>query len=89
MTKIEINNKLNEYFDLKDVLEDYTSKYHDDIFWDCEGYYEDISILDVRDFNTIESNIKVFKSIIMELSKPNPKDEVVRLLENSINYVYS
>lgn len=42
-TKKEMYALVDKYFDLKDELEDYTSKYHDEIFYDCQGYYEDLS----------------------------------------------
>ena len=36
---------LEEYFDLKDMLLDYTDEFHDAMFYDIQGYYEEIDLI--------------------------------------------
>ena len=60
---------LNEYFDLKDQLEDYTSEWHDAIFFDIQGYYEDFNSLTDGDIETLENQVQCFRSILQSIKK--------------------
>jgi len=60
---------LNEYFDLKDQMEDYTSEWHDAMLWDIQGYHEDFDDLTDKDIETLKNQVKCFRSILQSIKK--------------------
>jgi len=42
----ELNELIHIYFTIKDELLDHTDEYHDDMYWDIQGYYEELEILE-------------------------------------------
>jgi len=63
------NYLLKQYTDLKDALENYTSEWHDAMFWDIDGYWEDIDNLTDEDIETLENQVKCFRSILQSIEK--------------------
>ncbi len=59
---------LEEYFDLKDMLLDYTDEFHDAMFYDIQGYYEEIDFSDEEDCEyyakVLTKQVNAFKSIL-------------------------
>ena len=55
---------LEEYFELKDKLEYHTSMFHDAIYYDIEGYWEDIEELNDKDIETLTKQVKCFRMIL-------------------------
>lgn len=51
------------YHYVKDMLEDYSSEFHDNIHWDVVGYYQDLNEGEEIDRNTLISNITHFVNI--------------------------
>lgn len=60
---------INEYFDLKDQLEDYTSEWHDAMLWDIQGYHEDFDDLTDKDIETLENQVQCFRTILQSIKK--------------------
>jgi len=74
MTKKEIANAqklINRYFELKDLIEEYTSIYHDEIYFDIDGYQADLNNLDLPStyVENLQSRVKacemLYKSLVM------------------------
>lgn len=42
----ELSELIDIYFNIKDELLDHTDEYHDDMYWDIQGYYEELEILE-------------------------------------------
>jgi len=55
---------LQEYFRLKDELEDHTSMFHDDMYYDIQGYWEDIEELNDNDIETLTNQVECFRMIL-------------------------
>ena len=74
MTKTEIakaQKLINKYFELKDMIEEYTSIYHDEMFFDIEGYQEELYNLDLTStyIENLQARVKacemLYKSLVM------------------------
>ncbi len=59
---------LEEYFDLKDMLLDYTDEFYDAMLYDIEGYYEKVYFSDEEDreyyAKVLTKQVSAFKSIL-------------------------
>jgi hypothetical protein len=59
---------LEEYFELKDMLLDYTDEFHDAMFYDIQGYYEEVDFSDEEDreyyAKVLTKQVNAFKSIL-------------------------
>ena len=59
---------LEEYFDLKDMLLDYTDEFYDAMLYDIEGYYEKVYFSDEEDreyyAKVLTKQVNAFKSIL-------------------------
>ena len=60
---------IDDYFDLKDQLEDYTSEWHDAMLWDIKGYHEDFNSLTDSDIETLENQVQCFRLILQSIKK--------------------
>ena len=59
---------LEEYFDLKDMLLDYTDEFHDAMSYDIQGYYVRIDYIDEEEYKhyteVLTKQVNAFKSIL-------------------------
>lgn len=69
LKKRKVYDLINEYFDLKDQLEDYTSEWHDAMLWDIQGYHEDFDDLTDKDIETLENQVRCFRTILRSIKK--------------------
>lgn len=74
MTKNEIANAqklINRYFELKDLIEEYTSIFHDEMYFDIDGYQNDLYNLDLTPvcIENLQERIKacemLYKALVM------------------------
>ena len=62
---------INRYSDLKDMIEVYTSIYHDEMYFDIEGYQEGLNNLDLPSMyvESLQSRVKacemLYKGLVM------------------------
>lgn len=45
----ELNELIDIYFTIKDELLDHTDEYHDDMYWDIQGYYQELEMLENKE----------------------------------------
>ena len=59
---------LEEYFELKDMLLDYTDEFHDAMSYDIQGYYVRIDYIDEEEYKhyteVLTKQVNAFKSIL-------------------------
>lgn len=82
MTKTEIANAqklINRYFELKDMIEEYTSIYHDEMHWDIQGYYEDLYNLDLSKYiiENLQSRVEACEMLYKGLVMFNDETETI------------
>lgn len=56
---------LEKYSQLKDELLEFTEEYHDSMYFDIEGYYEDSFV----DMVELENQVKAFEMLLEALKK--------------------
>ncbi len=59
---------LEEYFELKDMLLDYTDEFHDAMSYDIQGHYVRIDYIDEEEYKhyteVLTKQVNAFKSIL-------------------------
>jgi len=70
---------INRYFQLKDMIEEYTSIYHDEMYYDIEGYNEDLNNLDLPSayIENLESRVKACEMLYKSLVLFNDETETI------------
>jgi hypothetical protein len=61
------NEYLEKYSQLKDELLEFTEEYHDAMYFDIEGYYDDSFV----DMVALENQVKAFENLLEALKKIN------------------
>ena len=88
MAKPTIQDLLEKYSNLKDELEDYTSKHHDDMLWDIVGYNEELEENPDEDeeeyYSDLEKQIEKFTAIL----KAYENGTDTGILEADIKYTF-
>ena len=68
---LKASKLIDRYSELKDLIEDYTSQYHDEIYWDLIGYCEDLENKDLTStcIETLEARVNacetLYKGLVM------------------------
>jgi len=72
----ELNELIDIYFTIKDELLDHTDEYHDNMYWDIQGYYQELEMLENEEdeayyVGLIKQQVKAFTDLKTALDQIN------------------
>ena len=72
----ELNELIDIYFTIKDELLDHTDEYHDNMYWDIQGYCEELEMLENEEdeayyVGLIKQQVKAFTDLKTALDQIN------------------
>ena len=82
MTKTQFKKAkelINRYSQLKDMIEEYTSIFHDEMYFDIDGYQEDLNNLDLPStyIENLEARVKATEMLYKSLVLFNDETETI------------
>lgn len=60
----EYRKLLNEYYDLKNALLDYTDSFYDGMYYDIQGYHVMYDENDYGEIDSLRNQVKSFRAIL-------------------------
>ena len=82
MTKTQFKKAkelINRYSQLKDMIEEYTSIFHDEMYYDIVGYQEDLNNLDLPStyIENLQARVKASEMLYKSLVLFNDETETI------------